>query len=252
MLLAVDIGNTRIKLGVFDSGKLISKVAIPTERNVSAETLLKVIGHRITDTVEAVIVCSVVPEVDAAFREFVLGHFEVEPLIVENDWDLGMTVTYEPLSATGSDRLVNAFSAVETYGAPCIVCSFGTAFTIDVINKHRVLVGGLIAPGIDTLSAALASYASKLPEVTLEKPTSLIQKTTTGCIQAGVFYGFIGMAEYLLSATLDEFGGEAKIIATGGSAKLFAENTAKSLVIDDNLLLNGLQKLYARRVRGPY
>lgn len=246
MLLAVDIGNTQTKFGVFEAEQLKSKLAIPTVREITSSGLAKVVGNRITDTIEAAIVSSVVPEIDAAFREFVGTQYAVEPVFVENDFDFGLTIKYEPLTDAGADRLVNTFSAVEKYGAPCIVCSFGTALTIDVVNKYRVLVGGMIAPGMNTLAVALNSTTSKLPEVTIEKPASLIQNTTVESIRSGIVYGYFGMVERLLASTREEIGGETKVIATGGTASMIAENTTQIDIIDDNLLLEGLQRLYER------
>lgn len=246
MLLAVDIGNTQTKLGIFDSDHLKAKIAVPTLREASSTGLATVFGSRISDTIEAAIVSSVVPEADASFREFIETQYAVEPIYVRNDFDFGLTIKYEPLEDAGSDRLVNAFSAVEKYGAPCIVCSFGTALTVDVVNKYRVLVGGLIAPGINTLAAALKLTTSKLPEVSIEKPAALIQNNTVDSIRSGIVYGYFGLVERLIASTRIEIGGETKVVATGGSAAMIAENTTQIDVVDDNLLLDGLQKLYER------
>jgi type III pantothenate kinase len=155
-------------------------------------------------------------------------------------------VKYEPLADAGSDRLVNTFAAVEKYGTPLIVCSFGTALTIDVVNKYKVLVGGLIAPGMNTLAAALKATTSKLPEVEIAKPETVIQNTTVGSIQAGIVYGYFGMVEELLTRTKNEIGKNPKVVATGGFAALIAENTTLIDVIDDNLLLDGLRLLHNR------
>ncbi len=246
MLLAVDIGNTNIKFGVYDGETLLAKLSVPTIRNISAAGLTKVIGSRVTHTISAAIVSSVVPEVDAAVREFINSSFGVAPVFVANDCDLGLTIKYEPLADAGSDRLVNTFSAVEKYGVPCIVCSFGTALTIDYVNKYRVLIGGLIAPGMNTLATALKSTTSKLPEVKIEKPDAVIQNTTVGSIQSGIVYGYFGLVESLLAQVKKEMGDDAQVIATGGFAALIAENTTQINVVDENLLLDGLQKLHAR------
>lgn len=246
MLLAVDIGNTNIKFGVFDADHLVFKLSVPTIRDLTSGGLAKVVGSRITQTIESAIVSSVVPESNDAVRDFLRSAFEIEPVFVQNDFDFGLTIKHDPLSDAGSDRLVNAFSAVEKYGAPCIVCSFGTALTIDVVNKYRVLIGGLIAPGMNTLAAALKSTTSKLPEVDIAKPADVIQNTTVGSIQSGIVYGYFGLVEELLTKTRTEIGGTTKVVATGGFAALIAENTTQIDVIDDNLLLDGLQKLFSR------
>lgn len=246
MLLAVDIGNTNIKFGVYDAEDLRAKLSVPTIRDISAAGLAKVVGSRVTHTISTAIVSSVVPEVDAAVREFINSSFGVAPLFVANDCDLGLTIKYEPLADAGSDRLVNTFAAVEKYGAPVIVCSFGTALTIDYVNKYRVLIGGLIAPGMNTLATALKTTTSKLPEVKIEKPVALIQTTTVGSIQSGIVYGYFGLVESLLTQVKKEMGDDARVIATGGFASLIAENTTQINAVDENLLLDGLQRLHTR------
>ena len=246
MLLAVDIGNTNIKFGVYDGETLLAKLSVPTIRDLSAAGLAKVIGSRVTQTISAAIVSSVVPEVDAAVREFINSSFGVAPLFVANDCDFGLTIKYEPLEDAGSDRLVNTFAAVEKYGVPVIVCSFGTALTIDYVNKYRVLIGGLIAPGMNTLAKALKITTSKLPEVVIEKPDAVIQNTTVGSIQSGIVYGYFGLVESLLTRVKKEMGDGAHVIATGGFAALIERNTTQINAVDENLLLDGLQRLHAR------
>ena len=246
MLLAIDIGNTTIKFGVYDGEKLMAKLQIPTIRDLSAESLIKVVASKLTHPVTAAIVSSVVPEIDAAVRDFLTGHFGVAPVFVTNDIDFGIKINYEPLEDAGSDRLVNTFSAVEKYGVPCIVCSFGTALTIDVVDADRTLIGGLIAPGMNTLATALKTTTSKLPEVAIEKPHSVIQNTTIGSIQSGIVYGYFGLVEELLSRVKKESGISSKVVATGGYADLISENTTQIDVIDKNLLLDGLRMLHDR------
>ncbi len=246
MLLAVDIGNTNVKFGVYDGESLIAKLSVPTIRDISAAGLTKVVGSRVTHEISAAIVSSVVPEVDAAMREFINKSFGVAPLFVANDCDLGLTIKYEPLEDAGSDRLVNTFAAVEKYGVPVIVCSFGTALTIDYVNKYHVLIGGLIAPGMNTLAAALKLTTSKLPEVAIEKPDAVIQNTTVASIQSGIVYGYFGLVESLLAKIKTEMGDDAHVIATGGFAALIERNTTQINAVDENLLLGGLQRLHAR------
>ena len=246
MLLAVDIGNTNIKFGVFDGELLTFKLSIPTIRELSAGGLTKVVATKLTQTISSAIVSSVVPEIDAPMGEFILSQYAVEPVFVENDLDFGLKINYQPLSDAGSDRLVNTFSAVEKYGVPCIVCSFGTALTIDAVDAERTLLGGLIAPGMNTLATALKITTSRLPEVEIEKPASIIQNTTVGSIQSGIVYGYFGLVDSLLTGVKKEIGGEIKVIATGGFAALIAENTAQIDIIDDDLLLTGLQMLHKR------
>ncbi len=246
MLLAVDIGNSNIKFGVYDGDLLTFKLSIPTIRDISADGLVKVVGSKIKQPLEAAIVSSVVPEVDRSVREFISKEYGFDPVFVKNDADFGLAIKYEPITEAGTDRLVNTFSAVEKYGSPCIVCSFGTALTIDVVNKYRVLTGGVIAPGMNTLATALKTTTSKLPEVKIEKPDEIIQRTTISSIQSGIVFGYFGLVEELLRRVKAEIGCSPQVIATGGFAKLVAENTTQIDKIDEHLLLDGLRLLYSR------
>ena len=246
MLLAVDIGNTNIKFGVFDGETLAFYLSIPTIREITTESLTKVLSAKLTHSISSAIVSSVVPEIDVAMGDFLTALYGREPIFIKNDFDFGLKINYEPLADAGSDRLVNTFSAVEKYGAPCIVCSFGTALTIDVVDADRTLVGGLIAPGMNTLAAALKITTSKLPEVEIKLPGSVIQKTTVGSIQSGIIYGYFGLVENLISMVKKEIGGAPRVVATGGFASLIAENTTQIDIIDENLLLEGLRLLHKR------
>lgn len=246
MLLAIDIGNTNTKLGVFDHETLISKISIPTSRDITSDALATLLSDKITWPIDAAIISSVVPEIDGAFREFVTSRFNVPAIFVNPELDLGLKINYQPPGDAGADRLVNAFAAVEKYGDPCIVCSFGTATTIDVVKGAREFAGGLIAPGMKTLAAALKLTTSKLLEVDIEKPDNVIQDTTVGAIRSGIVHGYFALVEGLIAAVKREAGSELKVIATGGFAEMIAENTDQIDVVDKDLTLEGLRRLYAR------
>lgn len=246
MLLAIDIGNTNTKFGVYEREGLTAKISIPTSREITPEILARVLADKITQPIHAAIISSVVLEADDAYREYVTSHFGVAPTFVRHDLDFGLKIDYQPPGDAGTDRLVNAFAAVEKYGAPCIVCSFGTAMTIDVVNERRELTGGLIAPGMKSLAAALQLTTSKLPRVEIEKPDKLIQNTTAGAIQSGIVYGYFGMVDCLLTAVKKEAGDDMKVIATGGFAKLIAENIDHIDFVDKDLTLDGLERLHTR------
>jgi len=246
MLLAIDIGNTSTKVGIFDGERLSSKFSIPTDPNSSKDGLRSVVGNNIDKSISEAIVCSVVPETEAAMREFLIDVGVDNPVFVTNDFDFRLKINYQPLSAIGTDRLVNSFAAVAKHGAPCIVCSFGTATTIDVVDRSRDLLGGVIAPGMTTMAKALHLHTAKLPEIEIEKPKRAIGNTTVSSIRSGIFYGHIAMAEGLIQRIQNEIGDTPKVIATGGFASLIAENTALIDIVDEDLLLYGLRLLYER------
>ncbi len=244
MLLAVDIGNSNIKFGIFDSEHLLSKFSIPTNSALSANELKALIGDNLLLT--ASIVCSVVPEIDLSLKDSLYHAFGIETLVITNDLDLGLKIKYQPLAAIGTDRLVNSFAAVEKYGAPCIVCSFGTATTFDIVDQNRELRGGVIAPGMKTMAEALHLKTAKLPDTEIEKPKSVIGNTTLTSIQSGIFYGQIAMAEGMIERIKKVIGENPKVIASGGFASLIAENTDCIDTVDENLLLDGLRLLHKR------
>ncbi|MEP6789474.1 MAG: type III pantothenate kinase [Acidobacteriota bacterium] len=246
MLLAVDIGNTNIKFGVFDGEKLSSKLSIPTIREISVDVLTKVVSDRLPTPITAAIVCSVVPEVDDVVADFLRQTTNSEPVFVTNNFDFGLKINYEPPSAAGTDRLVNSFAASQKYGIPCVVCSFGTATTIDIINAERTLLGGLIAPGFATMARALALNTSKLPEVEFQKPGGVIGRTTIDAIRSGIFFSQIGLLESSISRIADELGETPTVVATGGFAAAVAEYTGVIDKLDESLTLGGLRMLYSR------
>ncbi len=246
MLLAVDIGNTNTKFAVFDGETLISKTSIPTSRDYSVDELNELLLSKIEFEIGSVIACSVVPELNETLGNAVDAAFGADCRIVQNHHDFGIDIRYEPLKDAGTDRLVNAFSAVEKFGAPTIVCSFGTATTIDAINGDRVLIGGVIAPGLNTLSKALHLTTSRLPEVAVEFPERTIQNTTAECLQSGIVIGYVEMVGGLVHRISSELGVESKLVVTGGNAALVAEHSAHKMTVEPDLLLDGLAKLSLR------
>ncbi len=244
MLLAVDIGNTAIKFGPFDRDTLTSRFSIPTDREATADELRLALEDRVPASIDAVIVCSVVPAIDPSIRSFLSQTTGVEPIFVDNSFDFGLKINYEPLESLGTDRLVNAFAAVEKYGAPVIVCSLGTATTIDVVSADREFLGGIIAPGIDAMAEALHLKAPRLPRVAIEKPENLLGNSTEQSIQSGIYNGYVAMVEGLIMR-LRTGAGISRVIATGGNAAHFSDDLV-GVTVDTDLVLNGLRILAAR------
>lgn len=246
MLLAIDIGNSNIKFGIFDREQLSSKFSIPSGPALTIEELRTAIARDIVPDINDVVVCSVVPAIDPVVREFAASVIKVDAMFVSNDIDLGLDVRYQPLAAAGTDRLVNSFAAAEKYGVPCIVCSFGTATTFDVVDRDRVLLGGVIAPGMKTISRALHLNTAKLPEVAIEKPAGVIGRDTVAAIQSGIFYGHVATVEGMITRIKNEVDDEAQVIATGGFAAIIAGSTDAIDIVDEDLLLDGLRLIHQR------
>lgn len=281
MLLAIDIGNSSIKFGIFDGSDLFHKFTIQTKRDYTAEELmfdrLKLVEQQFIQVdIATCVVASVVPELNAVIAQVCRELFKVTPQFVDETWDLGLTIKYDPPSAAGIDRLVSASAAVAKYGKPVIVCSFGTATTIDVVNAAGEYLGGVIAPGMATAAKALQLATAKLPNVPIEKPESVIGTTTVSSIQSGIVFGHIAMVEGLLARILSGFvsvpsarsvvdvsetteGPEStenrgtidgfRIVASGGFARMIADECKAIEIVDDNLTLDGL-RLLARKERG--
>jgi len=244
MILTIDIGNSSTKLGVFDHEKLVERLIFPTIRSKTADDIYTSVQDEISGQFSAIVISSVVPELNDSFGELGEKYFNQTPFFVNNRLDYGLEIKYSPPENLGVDRIVAAFAAKEKYGSPVIVCDFGTATTIDAVNSRNDFLGGIITPGINTLSEALFIKTSKLPRVEIRKPESVIGNSTVHSIQSGVFFGYIGLTEGILRRMIDELGEKPKVIATGGFAKLIAEDCNLIEIVDENLMLEGLRLIY--------
>jgi type III pantothenate kinase len=244
MLLAIDIGNSTMKFGIFKGPEPLHRFAIPTHRDYAKDELLfdrlKYIEDRFI-TIDRVVVSSVVPEVEEAVSESCRQLLKVTPLYIDHSFDLGMKVSYDPIASLGIDRLVNAVAAVEEYGAPCIVCSFGTATTIDAVTKDSEFLGGAILPGMSLAAESLYLRTAKLPKIKIEKPRSAIGTNTDDAIRSGVFFGQVGAIEYLINRIASEMAAKPAVISTGGFAGLLNSTIAGVDHFDENLALTGIR-----------
>ena len=246
MLLAIDIGNSLTKFGVFESTSLIDKFAILTTNDLTVNDLLfdrlKYINDRFF-SIDRAIVCSVVPELNERFRSALKELLSVTPIFIDHSFDLGLKINYEPVTSVGIDRLVNASAAAAKYGAPVIVCSFGTATTVDFVNSGKEYLGGVIAPGMKLLAEALHLKTSLLPNVSIEKPERVIGNTTEASIRSGVFYGYVGMVDGILERFFSEIGSRPIVIGTGGLANTLGAESSFEVTVDETLALEGLTRL---------
>ena len=246
MLLAIDIGNTNTKFGVYENAALVRRFNSPTIPN---HTAAEIFNPQLDKTIHAVIVSSVVPELEDAYCKYAARHFSCEPIFVDNAINFGLKINYSPPESLGIDRLVAAFAAREKYGAPCIVCDFGTATTIDVVNSKSEFLGGIIAPGMQTMSESLFARTSKLPKIEIEKPAGVIGNSTTKAIQSGIYFGYISLVDGIIERIIGELGEKPPVVATGGFARLIAETSVGINAVDDDLLLDGLRLIYEQRFR---
>lgn len=242
MLLAIDIGNSLTKFGVFERDTLRSRFEIPTVRRQTADEF----EFPNVRSVDAVIVSTVVPELKKTYLEFARRRFNVEAVFVDSTFDFDLKIKYAQPEKLGVDRLVAAFAAAEKYGAPCVAADFGTATTIDVVSARREFLGGIIAPGMQTMSEALFLKTAQLPEIEIRRPATVIGDSTVKAIESGIYFGYIGLVDGIIERMFGELGAKPTVAATGGFASLIAESSRHIKTIDENLMLEGLRRLYAR------
>ncbi len=256
MLLAIDIGNSNVVIGVFDDAQLAATWRLQTERDRTAEELCVLVDGLFAKDgmqkagVEGVVVNSVVPSQTGPALTMVRRLFDRDALVVEPAVNGGMPIKYERPADLGADRLVTAVGAYarfgEQTGLPLIVCDFGTATKIDAVSAAGEYLGGAICAGVSILSDALFQRTARLPRVEVRKPASVIGRTTVGGIEAGLFYGYLGMVEGIITRMRAELGGRAICVATGGLAPLIAPETPLIDHTEPDLTLQGMRIVWER------
>jgi len=256
MLLAIDVGNTNIVLGVFDGATLVQSWRLQTLRERTSDELgLLVDGlfaHSRIERVQVrgVILGSVVPPLTGTMRTMTDRYFGVKAVVVEPGVNTGMPILYDNPSEVGADRIVNGVGAWERFGKsagrPMIVVDFGTATTLDAITAEGEYLGGAICPGVQISADALFQRAAKLPRIDVRKPSRVVGRTTVGAMEAGLFYGYVGMVEGLVKRMSAELGGNAICVATGGLADVIAPETSLIQHVDPDLTLHGLRLVWER------
>jgi type III pantothenate kinase len=256
LLLAIDVGNTNIVLGVFDGATLIQSWRLQTLRERTSDELgLLVDGlfaHSRIERVQirGIILGSVVPPLTPTMSAMAKRYFGVPLLIIEPGLETGMPILYENPAEVGADRIVNGIAAYERFGRttrlPLIVVDFGTATTLDAITGKGEYLGGAICPGVQISADALFQRAARLPRIDVRKPPRIVGRTTVGAMESGLFYGYVGMVEGLVRRMRDELGGDAVCVATGGLADVIAPETTVIQHVDPDLTLHGLRIVWER------
>ncbi len=250
MLLAIDIGNTNVVLGVFDKEKLVEHWRVGTNTQITpdeyAMTLKDLFGFAGIEfrQIDGVIISTVVPPLLPVMTEMSRKYYHIEPMIVSNELKTGITIRYDNPKEVGADRIVNAAAAYKIYGGPIIIVDFGTATTFCAVTKDGEYLGGAICPGIKISAEALFQRASKLPRFELTKPKKVIGADTISAMQAGIIYGYAGLVDGIVERMKDELSRDAKVIATGGLAELVSPETRSIKEIKPQLTLDGLLLLY--------
>jgi type III pantothenate kinase len=256
MLLAIDIGNTNIVVGVFDGDRLLHGWRLSTQPQRTADEMgmwvLQLFQHgQLTPRdVDGIVVASVVPTLTRPTAEMATRYFERPPLVVDATVETGMPVLYDLPSEVGADRIVNGVAAYERFGRaegrPLIVVDFGTATTFDAISGLGEYLGGVICPGVNISADALFQRAARLPRVEVRRPDAVIGRTTVGSMQSGLFYGYIGLVEGVVQRMRRELGDRTTCVATGGLAEMIAPDTPAIDAVDRDLTLHGLRIIWQR------
>lgn len=250
MLLCVDIGNTNIKIGLFEGAALQQRWRIATDRSRLADEyamlLLDLFRSEGVDRgqVAGCAISSVVPALTEAFGEVAERHLHVQPLVAGSGAKTGIRVNTDYPAEVGADLITCAVAARHLYGAPAIIVGFGTATTLSAVSAGGDFEGVAIAPGVVTGAEALFRFAAALPQVALQRPPRAIGKNTIHSMQSGLILGFGALVEGLVKRMREELGGSAHVIATGGLAQLIAPETHVVDAVEPDLALVGLRLIY--------
>ena len=255
MLLAFNIGNTNISLGLFKNADLIAQWRLATRRDCMADELAVFIksvfdisGYHFHD-VTGIAISSVVPPLTIQATQLAQQYFGYAPVVVGPELDIGLVNDYINPHEVGADRLVNSLAAWKKYQTAAIIVDAGTATTVDVVSKDGHFLGGAIAPGLQVSANALFQAAARLPRVELETPPHAIGRSTVTALQSGLVYGYAGLVKELVARSLAELEAVAPnepmtIVATGGLAETIAPLVPAIQHVDPLLTLEGLRLVF--------
>ena len=252
MLMAIDIGNTHIVLGIYKDEQLVSHWRLSTKIDRTVDEygiiLRNLFLHNDLDhhDVNAIAVSSVVPPVMPTIEGMTRQYFQLEPLVVGPGVKTGMPILYDNPREVGADRIVNAVAGFEHYGGPLLIIDFGTATTFCVVSAQGEYLGGAITIGIDVAMEALFQKTAKLPRIELVKPAKIIGRNTVTSLQSGLVYGFIGQVEGIIQRIKEELNEDLYVVATGGICRYMAGESSLINKEDPYLTLEGLRIIYNR------
>lgn len=252
MLITIDIGNTNITIGVFDGDELKFTARLATDSHrtsdqyaIEIRDIIHIYDIERNDITDAAI-CSVVPTVGSAIEKAVLQLFGVKPMTLGPGVKTGLNIKIDNPAQLGADLAAGAVGALAKYKTPCIIIDLGTASTISVLGKNGEFLGGAIAAGIKLTLEALTSRTAQLPLVSIDAPRQVIGKNTADCMKSGLVIGAASMLDGMITRIERELGETATVIATGGLAPEVIKFCDRNIILDDNLLLDGLRLIYSK------
>lgn len=252
MLLVMDIGNTNIKVGLFDNNELALSWRMTTDQKRTSDEygiqMEAFFAHAklSNDIIDGAIYSSVTPSINYTIEHMFQLFFPNMPyMVVDHEKKCGLINKYDHPELLGADRICNAAAANKIYGGPCVVIDFGTATSFSVVSAENEFLGGLICPGIRVATNALVESAAMLPKVKYYKPDKVIATNTEDAMQSGIFNGYVGQVEYIIKKINEDMGGKIKVIATGGMSDVIALETDSIDIVDPTLTLKGLALIYS-------
>lgn len=250
LLLTVDIGNSNVTFGVFESHRLVKTFRTITQQSLSSDDYAKEIKNHLSGYLQqgakwqGAVICSVVKPLTSLLTDVCSEILQLPVMTITHDSITGISIHTEKPSETGTDRIVNAAAAFARYGGPCVVVDMGTATTFDVVTEYGVFLGGAIVAGLGLMAESLHTRTSQLPMISLEIPEKSIGRNTTSAMQSGVVLGYIALIEGLLQKIEHELGQQPKIILTGGYAELFRHSFSFSSYFSPHLTLEGCKMIF--------
>ncbi|MDO5292798.1 MAG: type III pantothenate kinase [bacterium] len=253
MVLVIDIGNTNITCGIFEGDEIKTTFRLTTKLQRTSDEygvficeLLRT-NHIEIEDIEAVLISSVVPNINYSFQNGIIKYIGKKPLLVGAGTKTGIKIQIANPKEAGPDRIVDAVGAYYLYGGPILVIDFGTATTYDLITEDGAFTAGVTSPGIRISANALWHDTASLPEIEIKKPSSILAKDTITSMQAGLVYGYMGQTEYIIRKMKEESGlSNLKVVATGGLGKMISEEVEEIDIYDPMLTLKGLNIIYKK------
>lgn len=252
MLLVLDVGNTHIVVGVYRGEELLQHWRLHTNQKAT-EDEYGIMLHNLlqcekisTEEITGIAISSVVPPVTSILRKLAQKYYQLTPLILSPDITTGLVNLCDHPTELGADRIANAVAAINKYGTPLIIVDFGTATTFCVIDEEGRYTGGAIAPGVNISAEALYQAASKLTRVEIRKPSQVIAKNTTEAVQSGIYFGYAGLIDGIITRMKEQLPLSPKVIATGGLSQLIASETKTIDEVDSFLTLEGLRLIFCK------